>query len=200
MKRSMVASVALIAGMAIVAPIMAWSADDSRPSADRAGPAQGMPGMGAGMPGGMGLMGGMDMGEPGEAASRGHDGGRRRMMMHRMTQMTPQQRCEDRVARRAAHVAYTVTKLKLTAEQQPLWDKVNAGLQAARDKELQFCVSLKPPEQQAQATVLERTDRMQQFLSMRLQNIQQVRPALGQLYEALTPQQKAVIDHPLRRS
>jgi hypothetical protein len=198
LKKLTIAGMALAAGFTIVLPVMAWSAADDRPQAEDDRPAHAMPGMGAGMPGGMGIMGGADDG--GDAMMRGHHGGMRHMMKHRMAQMSPQQRCEDRVARRAAYVAYMVTKLKLTAEQQPLWDKVSTGLHAARDKELQFCASIKPPEQRRQATVLDRTDRLEQYLSMRLQNVQQVRPAMAQLYQALTPEQKAIIDRPFSRS
>jgi periplasmic protein CpxP/Spy len=196
MKKLTIAGMALVGGIMIAVPAIAWSAADDRPQAEHDGPARGMAGMGAGMPGGTGMMGGAD--DDGDGMMRRHHGGMRHMM-RRMAQMSPQQRCEDRIARRAAYVAYMVTKLKLTAEQQPLWDKVSTGLHAARDKELQFCASIKPPEQRKQATVLDRTERLEQYLSMRLQNVQQVRPAMTQLYQALTPEQKAVIDRPFSR-
>jgi hypothetical protein len=47
-------------------------------------------------------------------------------------------------------------------------------------------------------TLLDRLDRMQQFLSARLQGIEAAKPALQSLYQALSPEQRAIIDHPFR--
>jgi hypothetical protein len=52
------------------------------------------------------------------------------------------------------------------------------------------------PGPQAQGTILDRMGRREQFLSARLQSLQQTRPALETLYNSLTPDQKAIIDHP----
>jgi hypothetical protein len=202
MKKLLAASVALVAGIVVAAPLVAWSADDNRPQSETASPAppQGMgrmamPGMEPGMHRGAGMM--ENMHDHAGRMFAGPEHGRR-SMMHRIMQMPPQQRCEERLARRAAHVAYTVTKLKLTSEQQPLWDKIAAALKTARDKELQFCATLKPKQQRTDETILDRTERLEQYLSMRLQTVQQVRPLLGQLYQALNPEQKTVIDRSMR--
>jgi hypothetical protein len=40
---------------------------------------------------------------------------------------------------------------------------------------------------------------MQQFLSMRLEAVQSAKPAVQALYQALTPEQRAILDHPFRR-
>ncbi len=96
-------------------------------------------------------------------------------------------------------IAYTVAKLDLTAEQRPLWDKLNGSLQSAADQERQLCASLKPAAERGQETVLDRVARREQFLSTRLQGLQQIRPALEPFYQALTPEQKAIVDHPFRR-
>jgi hypothetical protein len=129
-------------------------------------------------------------GDPG-----GMMGGRHaRHMMHRMMQMSPQQRCEERLARRAGAMTYTVTKLKLTAEQRPLWDNVNTILQGSRERGMQLCATL----QSGSGTALDRLNRREQFLTARLQAVQQVKPALEQLYRSLTPEQKEIIDHPRR--
>lgn len=37
------------------------------------------------------------------------------------------------------------------------------------------------------------------MLSAKLQGLQQVEPALQSLYQSLTPEQKAIVDHPFRR-
>jgi predicted short-subunit dehydrogenase-like oxidoreductase (DUF2520 family) len=174
MNRSMIAGLALVCGIGMAAA--AGAADDkpaSRASAE----------IGAGMDGGMGEHGGT-MG--------GHHA---RHMMHRMMQMSPQQRCEEHLARRAAGMAYTVTKLKLTAEQRPLWDSVNTILQGSRERGMQLCATL----QSGPGTALDRLNRREQFLTAHLQAVQQVKPALEQLYRSLTPEQKAVIDNSPQR-
>lgn len=113
--------------------------------------------------------------------------------MHR----SPAERCQERLALRAAIIAYTVTKLDLTDQQRPTWDKLNAILQAGTQKEQQLCGSL-ATEQRDQATILDRVTRREQMLSAQLDMLHQARPVLEQLYQSLTPQQKAIVDHPFR--
>ena len=180
MNRSFIAGAALVAGMAIAAPI-AWSDSDKPPQSTQAAPAQlEMPKMGD-IPGMMG----------------GHRGWMRERMMHRMMQLPPRQRCEERLARRAGRIAYMEAKLNLTPEQKPLADKLQGLQQAASDKERQLCASL-PAAAGGQETILDKVNRREQFLSARLQALQQTKPALNQLYQALTPEQKAIIDHPFK--
>jgi hypothetical protein len=122
----------------------------------------------------------------------------RHMMMHRMMMGggDPQARCIDRLAWRAARRAYVETKLDLTAAQRPLWDKVESAAQAEEAKERQLCAALKG----GAPTFVERMDRLQQFLSARLDGLRAAQPAIAALYEALTPAQRAIIDHPFGRS
>jgi hypothetical protein len=185
MNKSMIAGIALAAGVAIAAPtLVSWAADDQSQIAQAEPEQHGMAGM-RGMMGGHEGMGAM-----------GHHGGMHEMMMRR----SPRERCEERLAHRAGIIAYAVSKLNLTAEQKPLWDKLNGVVQSAADKERQLCTNL--PTQagpQAQATILDRMSRREQFLSARLQGLQQARPALEALYQSLTPEQKTTIDHPFRR-
>lgn len=180
MTRTKLAAVALAAGVA-----MAAAASDSpaqpAPDQEATGGAEGMRGM----------MGGRDDTGP---------MGRMHGMMHRMMmRRSPKERCEERLARRAAVIAYTVSKLNLTAEQKPLWDKLNGTLQSAEDRERQLCTSLPAePGRQARGTILDRMSRREQFLSARLEALQQARPALEALYNSLTPDQKTTIDHPFQ--
>ncbi len=190
MNKLMIAGAALAAGIAIASPMLAWSASEAEPRIAQAGPDRGGMGMGMGMGGGS-----WDREDRGMAGH--HHGGMRDMMMHRMMQLPPRQRCEERLARRAGMIAYTVAKLNLTPEQRPLWDKLQSLRQTAADRERRLCAMLKPVGERGQETVLNRVDRREQFLSARLQGLQQARPALEQLYQALTPEQKAIIDHPL---
>jgi hypothetical protein len=118
------------------------------------------------------------------------------MMHHRMMRGDSQERCTDRLARRAAMRAYAEVKLDLTAEQRPLWDKVQSLAQAEEQKERQLCASRKP---NAEMTLPERMDRMQQVLSTRLEALQSAKPAVQALYQSLTPEQRAILDRPFRR-
>ncbi|MBO0737646.1 MAG: Spy/CpxP family protein refolding chaperone [Alphaproteobacteria bacterium] len=121
----------------------------------------------------------------------------RGMMMHRMMRRgDPKERCEERLARRAGWRAYMGAKLDLTPEQQPLWDKVQSAAQAEEQKERQLCGMLK---EGGEPTLLDRLDRRQQFLSARLEGLQSAKPALQALYQALTPEQRAILDRPWRR-
>jgi hypothetical protein len=121
---------------------------------------------------------------------------RRNMWRRAMMRANPQEQCVDRVAKRAARRAYVEAKLDLTAEQRPLWDKVQSIAESEQQKERQLCDLLKPG---AESTVLDRMDRAQQFLSARLDALQSAKPAVQALYQSLTPDQKAIFDHPFRR-
>jgi LTXXQ motif family protein len=123
------------------------------------------------------------------------------MMRHRMWQRAatgwnPQQRCIDRLAWRAAHRAYLETELNLTAQQQPLWDKLQGIAQSEQQRERQLCSQIKPPQEM---TALDRLDRAQQFLSARLDALNAAKPAVQALYQSLSPEQRAIFDHPFRR-
>jgi hypothetical protein len=179
MNKSFFAGATLLAGIATAVPMLAWSASNSEPQIAQAAPDQRAGG------------GSWDRGDGGMA---GQHHGWMRGMMHRMMRLQPRQRCEERLARRAGRVAYMAAKLNLTQEQRPLWDKLQSTMQAAADKQRQLCASL--PAEGGQATILDRANRREQFLSARLQAVQQARPALEQLYQALTAEQKATIDHP----
>jgi hypothetical protein len=166
----------LAATAAIAVPILARSAEDGGLQYAQAGP------MGAES---------SDHGMPGRDRP-----GMRRWPMMMMMQRDPQERCTDRLAWRAAMRAYAQVKLDLTAEQRPLWDKVQSAAQAEEEKERQLCASRKPG---AEPTLLDRMDRMQQVLSTRLDALQSAKPAVQALYQALTPEQRAILDHPFRR-
>jgi Spy/CpxP family protein refolding chaperone len=176
-KRTLLAA-ALAATVAIAAvPLLARSAEDGDLLLAQAGPMSADSG---------------DHGMPG----RDRAGMRGWPTMRRMMQQNPQERCTDRLAWRAAMRAYAEAKLDLTAEQRPLWDKVQNAAQAEEQKERQLCASRKPG---AGSTLLDRMDRMQQVLSTRLDALQSSKPAVQALYQALTPEQRAILDHPFHR-
>jgi LTXXQ motif family protein len=176
-KRTLLAA-ALVTTVAIGAvPLLARSAEDSGLQFAQAGP------MSA---------------DSDEHGMPGHDraGMRGWPMMRRMMHENGQERCTERLAWRAAMRAYTEAKLNLTPEQRPLWDRVQSAAQGEEQKERQLCASRKSA---GETTFPDRMDRMQQFLSMRLEAVQSAKPAVQALYQALTPEQRAILDHPFRR-
>ena len=178
---------ALATTTTIAVPIIARSAEDAQTQQAQAAQADEQSGEERGGGRGRWMRGG---GGPGMQGWRGM------MMHHMMMRRNPQERCEERLAWRAAMRAYTEAKLDLTPEQRPLWDKVQSIAQSEQQKERQLCSSLKPRNE---TTVLDRLDRMQQFLSARLDALQTAKPAVQSLYQALTPEQRAIFDHPFRR-
>jgi hypothetical protein len=177
-KRTLLAT-ALAATVAIAAvPLLARSAEDGDLQYAQAGPMSADSG---------------DHGMPGR--DRPGMGGWP-MMRRMMAQRDPQERCTDRLAWRAAMRAYAEAKLNLTPEQRPLWDRVQSAAQAEEQKERLLCASRKPG---AETTLPDRMDRMQQFLSMRLEAVQSAKPAVQALYQALTPEQRTILDRPFRR-
>jgi LTXXQ motif family protein len=131
------------------------------------------------------------------AGGQGMHGGP--MMMHHRMMMRgdPQERCIDRLARRAARRAYVETKLDLTAAQRSLWDKLQAIALTEEQKERQLCAGLKAA---TAPNLLDRMERLQQFLAARLDGLQTAKPALQAFYQALTPAQRAILDAPPHRS
>ncbi|HZT87880.1 MAG TPA: Spy/CpxP family protein refolding chaperone [Stellaceae bacterium] len=167
MYKSLLAGAALIAGAALAAPVVGWSADPGTETAQIA---------------------------PGEGWWRHHHGDR-----GREAHETPQQRCEERIARQAGLVAYTIARLNLTAEQKPMWAQVEGALQAAADQQRAICAVAKSSEHTEQ-TIIDRLDKHQQMLSARLAAIEKIKPLLQSFYGSLTPTQQAIVNHPFRRS
>jgi hypothetical protein len=165
---------ALAAGVLVAAPFVAGLAQDPNPQdAPVAAP------------------------ETAGGAPMGHMMMHQRWMHSDWVSANPEERCIDHLAWRAARRAYIETKLDLTAAQRPLWDKVQSAAQTEEQKERQLCTSLKGS---ATPTVVERMARMQEFLAARLDGLEAAKPAVEALYQALTPAQRAILDHAFHRS
>jgi hypothetical protein len=132
----------------------------------------------------------------GGGAMRGGEMMRREVWRRAAMRGNPQQRCIDRLAWRAARQAYVETELNLTSEQRPLWDKLQGIAQSEQQRERPLCNQLKSPEEM---TMLDRLDRAQAFLSARLDALNAAKPAVQELYQSLTPEQREIFDHPFRR-
>jgi hypothetical protein len=121
---------------------------------------------------------------------------RRMMMMHHMAALrNPKQSCIDRLARRVGLVAYIGAKLNLTAQQQPLWNKVQDTVNDETHQERKLCDTIKPP---AEETALDRLTRMEQMAAARTDGLKAVIPEVRRLYQQLTPEQRAILNHPFR--
>ncbi len=169
MNKSTLAGAAMIAAAAIALPVMAWSQNATQPPAD----APDHPGPGMMMHHGWGHWG---------------------------KNQSPQQVCQDRIAKRAGFVAYMGAKLNLTADQKPLWDKVIAATQAAQANEMKTCAALPASaDDRGKETIIDRMNHRQAMMQAQLQGLQQTQPAVQALYQALTPEQKAIVDHPFHR-
>lgn len=120
---------------------------------------------------------------------------RHMMMHHRMAFRNPKEACIDRLARRAGVIAYVAAKLNLNAQQQPLWDKIQSTANDTTRKERQLCETIKPPSEE---TALDRLTRMEQMDAARLTGLKAAIPEVRQLYQVLTPEQRAILNHPFR--
>jgi hypothetical protein len=114
-------------------------------------------------------------------------------MMPQGMMQSPSERCIDRLARQAGHLAYLAVRLNLTAAQRPLWEKLQAVADNAQQQERQICQSLKPRDK---STIVDRMDALQQMLSAKAAGLQAAKEPLAALYQALTPEQRALLDHP----
>jgi len=105
--------------------------------------------------------------------------------------------CIERYARKAARLAYLEAKLNLAAEQKPAFGKWRQVKTDAAEKRRTACQQRDWSKIKSE-TAVEREARVEKWLSERLQELQASRPALQALYEALTPEQKALFDQATR--
>ena len=127
----------------------------------------------------------LSWGVPASAESTMGCGGKAGDMHHRMSQgmMDPATGAER-------HLAHFKDELKLTAQQEPLWqafaDKVKqnagSGMKAMHDLD----AALPAPERMA---------RMNAVMKERLAAMESSTDAFKRLYDALTPEQKKIADH-----
>ena len=199
MNKATLAGAAMIAVAAVTVPAMvAWSQTPAPAAGAESGGLRG-PGPGREGPGRDGP-GRESQGREGQ----GREGQGREGMRHGWDRwardVSPQQACVDRLARRAGFVAAMGVKLNLTQDQKPLWDKLLAATQSAQEGQRKLCDALPSSKDDAgKLTVIDRMNHRQQVLQAQLQALQQTEPAVQALYQSLTPAQKTVLDHPFRR-
>jgi hypothetical protein len=170
MSKSTIAGAAMIAVAAMALPVMAWSQNPPQPAPAATAP------------------------DKPDHDMHHHGWGRFGK------NESPQQACQDRIAKRAGFVAYIGAKLNLTPDQKPLWDKVVAASQAAQANEAKTCAALPASaNDRGKETIIDKMNHRQAMMQAQLQGLQQTQPAVQALYQTLTPDQKAVVDHPFHR-
>ena len=102
--------------------------------------------------------------------------------------------CSDQFAKGAARRAYLETRLELTPAQKPLFDKWAQALAANAQTRRANCLAMMPKDQ-TPPTILEREARMEKRLAEREKALKAALPSLEALYQALTPEQRKVLDH-----
>lgn len=101
--------------------------------------------------------------------------------------------CEDRYAREVGRLAYMEARLKLTAAQQPLfarWKEVSLDIAKRRSAD---CGQRMSERDRKEHTIVDRMSREEEMLKRRIADLEAERPALGALYNALSPQQREAL-------
>jgi len=142
--------------------------------APQTGPGMGGPGMMGHGPMGQGPMGGMTM-----------------------PAFSPKDMCSEQVARRIGNRAYLKARLDLKPEQMTLWNNFEKAADEASAKDKARCAAL-PAEIKTPPSYMERMTMREEMMKARLAALEAVKPSLQALYAALTPEQKAIFDKPMR--
>lgn len=106
--------------------------------------------------------------------------------------------CEDQDARVAGMLAYAEKKLNITDQQRAAWTKFADAAKGAEKPMQDLCAKYK--DQPMPTAAPARLERMEAMMSARLAQLQQVRPALTDLYAQLTPDQQKTADQFLNRA
>ena len=104
--------------------------------------------------------------------------------------------CEARTDRRAASLDRLKAMLQPTAEQETAWRTFEQAAVAATDRERRSCAALpsEPPQRQADAPLPQRLETVEKQLTAHLDNLRAMREAFRGLYDALSPEQRAMLD------
>ncbi|HVI50455.1 MAG TPA: Spy/CpxP family protein refolding chaperone [Candidatus Sulfotelmatobacter sp.] len=101
--------------------------------------------------------------------------------------------CGEQYAREAGRLSYLEARLNLTDKQHPAWVKWSQWVLQGAQQERDACQASHPKDH-AHLNALDKETAMEKHLQLRLQNMQAARPALQDLYNQLSPEQKAILD------
>jgi hypothetical protein len=102
--------------------------------------------------------------------------------------------CTEHYARKASHLAYLQAKLGLTEQQSAAFAKWRQAVMDQGAKEQAACLEM-TPKGNVKPTLLEREAHLEKVLTLKLQGLQAVRPALEAVYNSLSAEQKTIFDH-----
>lgn len=108
-----------------------------------------------------------------------------------------QRMCENADARLAAMLAFAETRLAITDAERPAWTRFTQAARASNEPFKRLCAQV--ANQPAPTTLPDRLARIEQIMSARLAGLQQLQPAVAQLYGSLTPEQKQIADRMIGR-
>jgi hypothetical protein len=114
----------------------------------------------------------------------------------RVRAMNPKAMCLDQLARRIGHRTYLKVKLDLKPDQVGAWDAFAKAAEAADARETARCNAL-PTEMKERPSIVDRMTMQEGFMKARLERIEAVKPSMTALYNALSPEQKTVLDGPM---
>jgi len=101
--------------------------------------------------------------------------------------------CGEHYARKSAHLAYLEAKLNLSDKQKAAWTKWSQWELQSAQQQRDACLEI-TPKADGKLTAPERESMMEKQMSLRLQGLQNSRPALQTLYDLLTPEQRTIFD------
>ena len=121
---------------------------------------------------------------PGPPSGMPPGGGMPMMMMTMM--------CHNPDAKLAGELAYQEVRLGITDAQRPAWRKMADAIKAAQEPVRHFCSQV--ASQPAPTTFPERLQRMQEMAEAHATAMRNAIPAITQMYNQLTPDQKKLAD------
>src|SRR5437667_7940116 len=104
--------------------------------------------------------------------------------------------CTERYARLAGRLAYLEARLELTVDQRPLWNKWRDAVVSGADQQRALCRQ-SPFRPGVHTSILERQAHFGRITAARAQALQTAQPAIEALYQALSPEQREVLDRPI---
>jgi hypothetical protein len=110
--------------------------------------------------------------------------------------LAPRNTCKEGVARHIGQRAYQKVVLELKPSQMTLWAAFENAADDVDAKEMARCSAL-PLELKESPTLVQRMAFDEDMMKERLASIQALNAPLFALYDALTPEQKTVLDLPL---
>jgi len=103
--------------------------------------------------------------------------------------------CGERYAHETARLAYLQARLDLTEAQKPAFHKWADAVGQTAGLEHDACLA-NAPKATTPPSIIDRETAFATEMRIKLQGLENGRPALQALYEQLTPDQRAILDHP----